>query len=73
MFIIGGGRILSNLLAAPLTAFSISTTAVCIVIDLSAPGGAIDSLLYWIAVIREHSQKAIEELQKTNPKVFAAM
>jgi hypothetical protein len=58
------------LLAAPLTPFNISSTAVCIVLDLSAPGGAIDSLLYWIAVVREYSQKAIEELQKTNAKVF---
>jgi hypothetical protein len=53
-----------------MTPFNISTTAVCIVLDLSTPGGSLDSLLYWIAVVREHSQKAIEELQKTNPKVF---
>eukprot|EP00347_Sterkiella_histriomuscorum_P003178 403365291 len=70
---LGGGRIVANLLAAPLTAFHISNSAVCIVLDLSSPGGAIDSLQYWIAVIREHSQKAIEELQKTNPKVFQMM
>lgn len=70
---LGGGRILSALLAAPMTPFNISTTAVCIVLDLSAPGGAIDSLLYWIAVIREYSLKAIDELQKNNSKVYAAM
>lgn len=52
---IGGGRILSGLLSAPLTAFNIVNTAVCIVIDLSLPGNAIDSLLYWLNVIREHS------------------
>jgi Dynein light intermediate chain (DLIC) len=55
------------LLAAALTPFNVASTAVCIVIDLSAPGGAIDTLQYWIAVVREQSQKAIDELQKSNP------
>jgi len=41
---IGGGRTLSSLLAATLTSYSISSTAVCIVLDLSSPGGVIDSL-----------------------------
>lgn len=64
---------LSSLLHAPLASFSISSTAVCIVLDLSQPGGVIDSLLYWFATVREFSQRAIEELQKTNPAVFEVM
>ena len=53
--IVGGGRILANLLSAPLNAFNIVNTAICIVIDLSVPGNAIDSLSYWLNVVREHS------------------
>ena len=53
--ILGGGRILSNLLSAALTSFGIANTVVCIVIDLSTPGSSIDALLYWISVVKEHS------------------
>jgi hypothetical protein len=58
---------LASLLEAPLNAFSIANTAVCIVIDLSIPGNVIDSLLYWLNVIREHTQKALEEISKVHP------
>lgn len=69
----GGGRVLSSLLHATLDPFSISSTAICIVLDLSQPGGVIDSLLYWLATVREFTQRAIEELQKSNPTAFEAM
>jgi hypothetical protein len=52
---LGGGRILSNLLQASLNAFNIPNTAVCIAIDLSSPGNTIDSLLYWLSVVKEHT------------------
>lgn len=70
---LGGGRILANLLSAALTPFSISNTVVCISLDLSNPGSSIDSLLFWLSVVREHSAKAIEELQKTTPSQFDYM
>lgn len=65
--IIGGGRILSSLLAAPLNQHSILNTTVCIVLDLSTPGNSIDSLLFWLTSIREHLQKVIDEITKANP------
>jgi len=52
---LGGGRVLSNLLHAPLAPFNIPNSAVCIVLDLSQPGGTIDSLLYWLAVVKEYA------------------
>jgi len=53
--VLGGGRVLSNLLHAPLAPFNIPNSAVCIVLDLSQPGGTIDSLLYWLAVVKEYA------------------
>ena len=58
---IGGGRVLSSMLEAPLNPFNIGSTCACITIDLSEPGNAIDSLKYWISAIREHSQSAFEK------------
>lgn len=51
ILLVGGGRILGGLLEAPLNAFSIANTAICIVVDLSVPGNVIDSLLYWLNVV----------------------
>jgi GTPase SAR1 family protein len=59
---LGGGRILSSLLQAPLNIYSLATTSVCICVDLSMPGNSIDSVLYWITAIREHLHRLIEEL-----------
>lgn len=50
--------------------FSIASTVVCIVIDLSNPGNAIDSLQFWISAVKEHTQRALDELQKSNAQVF---
>ena len=47
--------------------FSIANTVVCIVIDLSNPATTIDSLQFWISAVKEHTQRALDELQKTNP------
>ena len=50
---VGGGRILANLLQAPLSAFNIGNSAVCITVDLSNPAGTVESLLYWLNVTKE--------------------
>ena len=60
--ILGGGRILSSLLQAPINAFNIPTTSICITIDLSTPGNSVDSLLYWLSVVKEFSKLALDEL-----------
>ena len=67
---LGGGRILSNLLQAPLNAFNAPSTSIVICIDLSAPGNTIDSLLYWLNAVKEYTKLAIDELAKKHPKTL---
>jgi len=62
----GGGRILSNMLQTCLTENNILEATICISLDLSKPGGCIDSLLFWLNVVREQIQIIAEKLSKTN-------
>jgi hypothetical protein len=58
-------------LQAPINGFSLSSGSlvVCIVIDLSNPGASVETLLFWLATIRETAGKAIQEIQsKLSPK-----
>lgn len=57
---LGGGRTLAQLLHAPINAFSVSsgTLVICIVLDLANPGASVDTLLFWLATIREEVGKA---------------
>lgn len=57
---LGGGRTLANLLQAPLNAHSLSTggLVISIVLDLTNPGASVDTLLFWLATLREHIGKA---------------
>jgi dynein light intermediate chain 2 len=64
---LGGGRILSNMLKAPLNGHNTPNTTVCIVIDLSMPGNSIDNLMYWLNAVREHIQMGIKEANEQNP------
>ncbi len=48
LYELGGGRRVANLLQAPLNAFNIANTAVCIVADMSYPGNVLDSVQFWI-------------------------
>ena len=51
---LGGGRVLANLLQAPLTATNLTSIAsVCIVLDLSKPGNCVESLSFWMKAVRE--------------------
>jgi hypothetical protein len=61
---IGGGRTLAGLLQAPINAYSLASgnLVVCIVLDLTNPGASVDTLLFWLATIRETVQKAIQEI-----------
>jgi hypothetical protein len=45
---IGGGRLLSSLLATCLSPDRILDTTVCICVDLSKPGNSIESLNFWL-------------------------
>ena len=59
---LGGGRNFANLLEAALMGGNIANTTVCIVIDLSKPGNSMESVLFWLAAVREQSQIALEAL-----------
>ena len=52
---LGGGRSFANLLESAMVGGNIQQTVVVIVIDLSKPGNAIDSLLFWLNAVREQS------------------
>jgi len=49
-----------------LTENNILEATICISLDLSKPGGCIDSLLFWLNVVREQIQIIAEKLSKTN-------
>ena len=61
------------MLGAALNAGNIGSAAVCIVVDLSKPGNTIDSLLFWLNAVREHSQVALETLKQENPTQFSKL
>ena len=56
MFELGGGRSLADMLSVCLTPRSVSSTVVCITVDLTRPGNAVDSVLFWLNAIREKTQ-----------------
>ena len=57
---LGGGRTLSSLLQAPLNPYTLAngSLVICIVVDLANPGASIDTLLFWLATLREQIAKA---------------
>jgi GTPase SAR1 family protein len=69
---LGGGRTLASLLQAPLNSYALASgnMIVCIVIDLANPGASVDTLLFWIATIREQLTKAASEIQSKLPPNF---
>ena len=52
---LGGGRVLSNMLGAVLNSGNIGSATVCIVVDLAKPGNTVDSLLFWLNAVKEHT------------------
>jgi hypothetical protein len=40
----------------------ITNTCIVIAVDLSKPGNAIDSLLFWLNSVREHIQLCLEPI-----------
>ena len=58
----GGGRTLSSLLSTCLSEENILNTTVCICVDLSKPGNCVDSVLFWLNVVREQIQVIADKL-----------
>ena len=60
---LGGGRLMSNLISAPMAGDNIQNCIAMIVLDLSKPGLVLDSLQYWLNVVRENVEKHIKALK----------
>ena len=45
---LGGGRTISQMISACLSADSLTDTTICICVDLSKPGNCVESLLFWL-------------------------
>lgn len=54
---LGGGRTLSSMISACMSADTIHDTTVCICVDLSKAGNSIDSALYWFNAVREQTEQ----------------
>lgn len=68
---IGGGRLNSNLLMAPLNPSNLSSIAsICIVLDLSKPENCIDSLAFWLGEVRKLCVNSLKDLQNQSPEEF---
>ena len=69
---LGGGRTLSSLLQAPLNSYALASgdIIVCIVIDLANPGASVDTLLFWLATIREQLTKSTQDIQSKLPPQY---
>ena len=68
LFELGGGRLLANLVAAPINKDTVLSAVAVIVLDLTTPGLVLDSLQFWLNVVREYVDKAVAEAYKENPK-----
>jgi hypothetical protein len=68
---LGGGRVLGGLLKSPLSQWNLcQTTSVCITIDLSRPAGAVETLLFWVNLVKEHLNSALQSLQQSHLEQF---
>ena len=52
LYEVGGGRKLSKLLSVPLTAETLNSVVVVVTVDLSTPGNALPSLVWWLTKVR---------------------
>ena len=44
---LGGGRPVSSMIGACMSAETLADTSLCICVDLSQPGNAVESAMYW--------------------------
>ena len=70
---LGGGRNFANLLESAFSGGNVANTTVCIVADLTKPGNSIESVLFWLNAVQEHSTAALEALQASNPRQLATL
>ncbi|NWS45102.1 DC2L1 protein, partial [Probosciger aterrimus] len=66
---LGGGTSLMELIRIPITSNSIRTFAVVLVLDLSTPNELWTTMEKLLQVTRNHVNKILAKLEKTNPEV----
>lgn len=64
---LGGGRVLANLLQSIFIGSSLHSTAIVLCIDLSKPGNSVDSILFWLRMIRDVSIGIVNEIKERDP------
>lgn len=65
---LGGGRLLSNLINFPITEESLPNLIIIIALDLSVPYKVLDSLLYWLHVVKARIEEVQEKVGKGGKK-----
>eukprot|EP01029_Cantina_marsupialis_P025222 TRINITY_DN66489_c0_g1_i1.p1 TRINITY_DN66489_c0_g1~~TRINITY_DN66489_c0_g1_i1.p1 ORF type:complete len:308 (+),score=51.21 TRINITY_DN66489_c0_g1_i1:52-975(+) len=66
---LGGGTSLKDLSNIPLIPQRLPTAAVCIVLNLEKPGSIINSLAFWLQVVRERASTVFADIEKNKPQV----
>jgi GTPase SAR1 family protein len=66
---VGSGRAMARLLEVAVTSQSVDSAMVVVVVDLSRPASALDSLQFWFKKIRAHVQACVDKAVKRNPEV----
>lgn len=61
---LGGGSHLSELLSVPITKQRVPHAVVCVVVDMSKPGSAIDTLLKWLGMIGDRVRECTDKLAR---------
>ncbi|XP_068041967.1 cytoplasmic dynein 2 light intermediate chain 1 isoform X2 [Anomalospiza imberbis] len=68
---LGGGTSLVELIRIPITSYNIRSFAVVLVLDLSKPNELWTTMENLLQVTRNHVNKILTKLEKTNPEVAA--
>ena len=66
----GGGRVYSSLLSATIQPEALENTTICILLDLTAPGNALEELQFWLQATREQTQAALQTLKEEKPQAY---
>lgn len=64
---IGGGRLMTDLLATPLNAKKLQDSILVITVDMSQPDTALHHLGYWLKAAGDIINKALDELNNIDP------
>ena len=60
---LGGGRMISSMIGACMSAETLPDTCVCICVDLSKAGNCIESLLFWMQALREQTEAITQQME----------